>query len=87
PDPVADALGSALAALADAAHLGLRHLTGPVRTALARSADDLARTGLAVCATAVRRLLDSLPVPEDAPARWTDAQIRLLTTAELHRRG
>ncbi|MCC9742561.1 hypothetical protein [Streptomyces sp. MNU89] len=87
PDRVADALGSALAALADAAHQGLRHLTGPVRTALARSADDLARTGLAVCATAVRRLLDSLPGPEDAPARWADAQIRLLTTAELHRRG
>ncbi|KNE80496.1 hypothetical protein ADZ36_21685 [Streptomyces fradiae] len=87
PDPVADALGSALAALADAAHHGLRHLTGPVRTALARSADDLTRTGLAVCATAVRRLLDSLPGLEDAPARWTDAQIRLLTTAELHRRG
>ncbi|MEU4684220.1 hypothetical protein [Streptomyces xinghaiensis] len=87
PDPVADALGSALAALADAAHQGLRHLTGPVRTALTRSADDLARTGLAVCATTVRRLLDSLPGPVDAPARWTDAQIRLLTTAELHRRG
>ncbi|WP_327188692.1 hypothetical protein [Streptomyces xinghaiensis] len=87
PDPVAGALGSALAALADAAHHGLRHLTGPVRTTLARSADDLARTGLAVCATAVRRLLDSLPGLEDAPARWTDAQIRLLTTAELHRRG
>ena len=44
-------------------------------------------TGERFCGAAVRALLDALADPEAAGPRWVDAQIRVLTAAELHEQG
>ncbi|MFD0267229.1 hypothetical protein ACFVGY_11610 [Streptomyces sp. NPDC127106] len=86
PDPVAGALAEALAALADAAHRGLRHLdrVGPDR--LERAAAALDRTGLATAAARVRAVPAALAAggADAAAGPWTDAQLFLLTAADLY---
>ncbi|MEU3608596.1 hypothetical protein AB0E83_24600 [Streptomyces sp. NPDC035033] len=88
-DPVALALHGALSALATVTVHGLRRLPAGARAALADAADALARRGLAVSAEQLRRVPEALAGegPEAAVRPWLDAQVRLLTAAELHARG
>ncbi|WP_190344204.1 hypothetical protein [Streptomyces venezuelae] len=83
--PIADALGAALAALALAAHRGLRHLGAGERDRLAESAAALARTGLSTAAGRIRALLRALAgdTHRAAATAWVDAQLYVLTAAEL----
>ncbi len=88
-DPLTHALESALRALAEAAHHGLRHLTPPARTRLTDSATTLRRTGLHTAAHLLDDLTDRLgrdSVDTAIPA-WVNAQMHLLTTLELHQEG
>lgn len=88
-DPITAALTSALTALAQAAHQGLRHLTAPTRTHLTESTTTLQRTGLHTAAHLVRTLNTTLQ-NEGATAAvsaWVDAQIHLTTSLELHAEG
>ncbi|MFE5818138.1 hypothetical protein ACFQ6S_32595 [Streptomyces sp. NPDC056479] len=88
-DPITAALESALTALAQAAHQGLRHLTTPARTRLADSAATLRRTGLHTAARLVRDL-DATLRQDGATAAvpaWADAQIQLAVSLELHTEG
>ncbi|MFG1809568.1 hypothetical protein [Streptomyces sp. NPDC049040] len=83
-DPLTDALVSALAVLADAAHQGLRHLTA--RTRLTAAATRLHRTGLLTAARHLRALdtaLDRQGATAAVPA-WVDATVHLAATLELH---
>ncbi len=88
-DPITTALESALAALAEAAHHGLRRLTAPARTRLTDSAAALHRTGLRTAA----RLIDDLHATlhragaTAAVPRWLDARIHLTAALELHTEG
>ncbi|GHG95784.1 hypothetical protein [Streptomyces lanatus] len=88
-DPITTALTSALTALAQAAHQGLRHLNPPARTHLTDSATALRRTGLHTAA----RLVDALGTTlrrdgaTAAAAAWVDAQIHLAVSLELHAEG
>ncbi|GAA3378248.1 hypothetical protein GCM10020367_56990 [Streptomyces sannanensis] len=84
-DPLAEALGEALSALADAAHHGLRHLTAPARERLRGAAGRLSRTGLDRAAALLRTFLDTLhgQGAEAAAGAWADAQIHLMVSAEL----
>ncbi|MFF5483173.1 hypothetical protein ACFY5C_38490 [Streptomyces sp. NPDC012935] len=88
-DPITTALESALTALAQAAHHGLRRLTTPARTRLTDSAAALRRAGLHTAArlmgdldTALRRDGATAAVPA-----WVDAQIQLTVSLELHAEG
>ncbi|MEV8532387.1 hypothetical protein [Streptomyces sp. NPDC051211] len=85
-DPIAEALGAALTALARAAHRGLGHLGRGERERLAEAATALARTGLANAAGRVRAVLTALGQdgPRAAVPAWVDAQLYVLTAAELH---
>jgi hypothetical protein len=84
-DPLGEALDTGLAALADAAHLGLRRLRRSTRDQLRDAAQRLARIGLADCAELLRRLpADGRDDPAAVEA-WFDAQIRLTVAAEHHR--
>ncbi|MBZ3902012.1 hypothetical protein [Streptomyces griseiscabiei] len=60
PDPLSTAVDTALTALADAAHHGLRHLPRSAVDRLREAADRLTRTGLSTSANLLRRLLDTL---------------------------
>lgn len=85
-DPITAALESALSALAEAAHQGLRH-TAPTR--LAQSATRLHSTGLHTAAGLLRTLVHTLTAqgaPAAVPA-WVTARIHLTTTLELHQEG
>ncbi|MCN9241509.1 SWIM zinc finger family protein [Streptomyces sp. RY43-2] len=85
-DPITTALESALAALADAAHQGLRRLTAPARTAVTDSADRLHRTGLHTAAQHLREL-DALLQREGAIAAlpaWVNASLHLAVSLETH---
>ncbi|MEU0156516.1 hypothetical protein [Micromonospora fulviviridis] len=84
PDPVAGALRTASALLAQAAHTGLRQLPGGFRDRLRDAGAGLARLGLDRCGAALTGLAGALGAdPGDAAVRaWVDAQIRLLVTAE-----
>ncbi|MGR6968656.1 hypothetical protein ACU639_03435 [Streptomyces cynarae] len=85
-DPITTALESALTALADAAHHGLRHLTGTSRTALADTATHLRRTGLHTAARLQDELIRSLHTQGATAAvrHWVAAQIHLTTSLDLH---
>ncbi|WP_404816409.1 hypothetical protein [Streptomyces thermolineatus] len=85
-DPLTEALDTALAALADAAHHGLRHVPPAVRARLEEAAAHLARTGLTTAAGLVRAFLSVLHSrgPSAAVGPWTDAQLHLLVSVELH---
>ncbi|CAG7654436.1 hypothetical protein [Actinacidiphila bryophytorum] len=84
-DPITAALEAGLAALADAAHHGLRRLTAPARTRLDDSATLLRRTGLRTAAGHLRDLEAALRQDSGAVARWVDAHIHLAVSLETHR--
>jgi hypothetical protein len=84
-DPLSAALDGALALFAEAAHRGLRHRTTATGDRFDRAAADLRRLGFQATADAVTAFAASL-AGDDAPrmtAAWVDAQLRLLTAAEL----
>ena len=85
-DPITAALESALTALADAAHHGLRHLAGTSRTTLADTAAHLRRTGLHTAARLVDALTGTLHTQGATAAvpHWVAAQIHLTTSLDLH---
>ncbi|MBW8485686.1 hypothetical protein [Actinomadura parmotrematis] len=83
PDPIGAALDEALEVCADAAHHGLRHLPAGFAPRAERAAAALDATGLRAAAGAVRAFVHALDDEEEAARRWTDAQIRLTTTADL----
>ncbi|MGW6738022.1 hypothetical protein [Streptomyces sp. NPDC055013] len=88
-DPITTALESALTALAQAAHHGLRRLTTPARARLTDSAAALRRAGLHTAARLVRDLGTTLHrdgATAAVPA-WVDAQIQLTVSLELHAEG
>lgn len=88
-DPITAALESALSALAEAAHHGLRRSAGPVRTRLTDSAAALRRTGLHTAARLIRDLEGTLHrdgATAAVPA-WVDAQIHVAVSLELHAQG
>ncbi|WNV84673.1 SWIM zinc finger family protein [Umezawaea sp. Da 62-37] len=76
-DLIGAAVDAALAACAEAAHRGLRHVTPSLRTRLDDVAAELRRVGLHGNAAAVSAFGEEL-----SARTWVDAQVRLLTTAE-----
>ncbi|MFI9045281.1 hypothetical protein [Streptomyces sp. NPDC053427] len=84
-EPVDEALGAALAACADAAHHGLRQMPPGVRRRLGDAAGALSAVGLHTAAALVIDLSKAVAGDEtDAMVTaWVEAQLRLLTTAEL----
>ncbi|MFI0445702.1 hypothetical protein [Actinomadura sp. 6N118] len=84
-DRLGEVLDAALAACADAAHRGLRHLTPAVRARLDRAAADLERTGFRSAAALLTDLNRALGAgdPRGMIDAWVAAQLRLLTTAEF----
>lgn len=88
-DPITSALETARAALADAAHQGLRRLTAAGHDRLAGCAAHLHRTGLHTAAQRLRDLESALrlrPAAEAVPA-WVDAHLHLTLGLELHEQG
>lgn len=85
PDPLTGALDAALAACADAAHHGLAQVSPGLRARIERAASDLEKQGLRAAAAKVAELAAALAGDDSARLvrAWTDAQIRLITTAEL----
>ncbi|WP_306365107.1 hypothetical protein [Nocardia sp. CC227C] len=83
PDPLAAALGAALALSAELPHRGLRQLPPTWSARAADTAATLRRLGLTSAATAVERLRHSPARPGRAVLEhWADAHLRLLVTAE-----
>ena len=85
PDPLTAAIESAFDLLAELVHRGARHLTQSFGTRLEATAGRLDAAGLGRCATDLRGLNSTLgPAPGRAAFdAWSDAAIRLITTAEL----
>ncbi|HEU5027570.1 MAG TPA: hypothetical protein VFV01_21805 [Spirillospora sp.] len=85
PDPLGDAVRAALDVCAEAAHRGLLHATPGLRDRIARTGEDLRRTGLRAAAGALAGLAGTLGSddPDRIAEAWTTAHIRLLATAEL----
>ncbi|MBT2211626.1 hypothetical protein [Actinomadura sp. NEAU-AAG7] len=85
PDPLGAVLDTALAACAEIAHRGLRHLPPGLSDRVARAGDDLARAGLHAAAGTLARLAAALTGddPRAAVRAWADACVRLTVTAEL----
>ncbi|WP_242907061.1 hypothetical protein [Actinomadura terrae] len=86
PDPLGAVLDTALAACAEIAHRGLRHVPPGLGGRVSHAADDLARTGLRTAAETLTNLAATLTGddPQASVQAWADATIRLTTTAELH---
>ncbi|WP_328873627.1 hypothetical protein OHT76_28030 [Streptomyces sp. NBC_00287] len=86
-DPITTTLETALRALAEASHHGLRNLPGPTRTHLTDSATALRRTGLHTAAGLLDTLTAQLARDSATVAvpAWVDARIHLTTSLELHR--
>lgn len=84
PPPLTAALEGAVAASAEVAHRGLRHVTDGVRGRVAEAADALRRVGLARAAGSLTALHAALSAgdPGRMITAWVDAHIRLLTTLE-----
>ncbi|MFE6624357.1 hypothetical protein [Streptomyces sp. NPDC057740] len=88
-DPVTAALESALGALSEAAHHGLRRLTASGRTRPTDGATALRRTGLHTAA----HLLDALDTAltrdgaTAAVPAWGDAPIQPAVSLEPHQEG
>ncbi|MFL6116134.1 MAG: hypothetical protein ACJ786_32990 [Catenulispora sp.] len=84
PDPLTEALQTALTLLAEIAHRGAHHLPPTFPTRLEAAARTLHTAGLARSATDLRTLIRTLaPAPGRAAFdAWADAAIRLMTTAE-----
>lgn len=88
-DPLTTALEQALAALADAAHHGLKNLAATDHDTLESAAARLHRTGFHTTADKVSAVTTTLRTHGAGPAtsHWHTAVIRLATTLELHRAG
>ncbi|MFJ9844089.1 hypothetical protein ACIRYZ_27240 [Kitasatospora sp. NPDC101155] len=86
PDPITHALETALTALAELAHTGLRNSTRTAAARLAPATAQLRRTGLRAGAALLDALADALTTDPAAAAvaRWADAAIHLLVAHELH---
>ncbi|WP_329521279.1 hypothetical protein [Spirillospora sp. NBC_01491] len=84
-DPLEEALEAALGVCADLAHRGLTHVPAGVRARLGQARGTLERVGLRAAAGVLERLAATLDGddPRRAAESWVDAQIRLVTTAEL----
>jgi hypothetical protein len=84
-DQLSTALDTALTALAEVAHRGLRHLTPGVHARIERAATDLDRVGLKTSAATLTAFLASCRTedPDPMARTWVDAQLQLTTTAEL----
>jgi hypothetical protein len=86
PARLGAALDTALTTLAEIAHRGLRHATPGVHARIEESATELRRVGLGTSADALTGFLAACRTgdPEAMGGTWVDAQLRLITTAELH---
>jgi len=86
PDRLDAALDTALTTLAEVAHRGLRHATPGVHARIEEAAADLNRVGLGATAALLTTFLSacrSEEDPESAARTWVDAQLQLITAAEL----
>jgi hypothetical protein len=80
------ALDTALTTLAEVAHRGLRHATPGVLARIEEAAADLGRVGLGASAAMLTMFLAACRSgadPESAARSWVDAQLQLITAAEL----
>lgn len=84
PAPLTAALENAVAASAEVAHRGLRHVTDGLRDRIAEAADVLCRIGLINAAGSLTGLHAALSAgaPDRLITAWVDAHIRLVTTLE-----
>jgi hypothetical protein len=84
-DRLSIALDTALTALGEAAHRGLRHLTPGVHARIEKAATDLNRAGLKTSAATLTAFRTACRTDDTEPMAqaWVDAQLRLITTAEL----
>jgi hypothetical protein len=83
-DPLGAALDTALTTLAEVAHRGLRHATPGVHARVGETAAHLARVGLGTSAAMLTAFVTACRSgPESAARAWVDAQLQLLTAAEL----
>jgi hypothetical protein len=84
-DRLDTALGTALTTLAEIAHRGLRHATPGVHARIEEAAADLRGVGLSTSAATTTAFVAACRTgdAESMARTWADAQIRLLTTAEL----
>jgi hypothetical protein len=85
PDRLGAALDTALTALAEIAHRGLRHATPGVHARIEEAATELRGVGLGTAAALLAAFLTACRTgdPESMAGTWVDAQLRLITTAEL----
>ena len=83
-DPLAAAVGDAIATSAEVVHRGWRHLPPGWAGRAERAAAGLRRVGLDRAAGAMSDLLAAtrLAATDRALDRWADAHLRLLVTAE-----
>jgi hypothetical protein len=88
-DPILDALEEALATLAELSHHGLHHLDHLLLGRLEEAATRLNRVGLRDGAALLRTVLTTRQERGAAAttAAWTDAQLFLAISAELHAEG
>ncbi|MFB9837146.1 hypothetical protein [Actinoallomurus acaciae] len=84
-DRLDSALEAALTAFAEIAHRGLRHTTPGVHRRVEEAADELRRVGLTASAEAATAFLTACRIGEASvmTRAWVDAQLRLITAAEL----
>ncbi|MFB4314254.1 hypothetical protein [Actinomadura sp. 21ATH] len=84
-DALSEALSAALEVCADAAHRGFRHLPNGTRARVGRTADRLAGIGMAAAAGLLRAFAGALEGddPHRMTVTWADAQIHLITAADL----
>ena len=83
-DPLGAALDTALTTLAEVAHRGLRHATPGVHARIEEAAADLGRVGLGASAALLTAFVAACRSdPASAARTWVDAQLQLLTAAEL----
>ncbi|WP_329253656.1 hypothetical protein OG417_11095 [Actinoallomurus sp. NBC_01490] len=84
-DRLDTALEAALTGFAEIAHRGLRHATPGVHRRIEEAAAELRRVGLTATADTATAFLTACRTGDaDAMTRtWVDAQLRLITTAEL----
>ncbi|MEW2353877.1 hypothetical protein [Spirillospora sp. NPDC029432] len=84
-DPLSEALSAALEVCADAAHRGFRHLPNGTRARVGRAAERLGGIGMAGAAGLLRAFAGALEGddPYRMTAAWADAQIHLVTAADL----
>jgi hypothetical protein len=83
-DPLGAALDTALTTVAEVAHRGLRHVTPGVHARVEEAAAELSRVGLSASASMLTTFVAACRSDPGSAARaWVDAQLQLLTAAEL----